>query len=754
MIKKTVTDRLSKPKYVKGTPPPEIFRSAIFGMFFIAAAALTVLGALFSVSDTPDRTAQAYPILLFTLVLILILAFNIGLRIWNVLFAQNIRRAAPLLHRRFVMFFSFSALVPAVLVGAFSTSLFTKNYNDLFGDNVRDTLDGAYSFLNKYVADELRDLRFDMLSAERYLQINQPAFENRISYTAYIQQFTRSQNVDAVYVLNREGLVFARALGPNSPELRLPTPSAFDYIDNRGITGVQTQDDIDYLVGFTKLRGYEDTFLLVGKYLKSNVGVLSSLSGIQDAKGSLVKYQDDQGYFQKIFFLTLLNTALLILLVAAWLGVVLANRVIEPIGRLVEAAEQIRDGDLTARVAVDNDWGEMSDLGSAFNRMTQQLGSQREDLIQAHNLSEQRREFSEAVLSGVTAGVIGLSQDGRITMMNKSAERLTGFSAKNVLGYPIDLIFPEFGKAFIRGRENIQETSEHQINMEIGQGVRNFDLRVSPYQGDGKETGWVLTFDDMTRLVAAQRHSAWRDVARRIAHEIKNPLTPIQLSAERLRRKYSKKLGQESEIFENCTNTIIRQVSSLEQMVDEFSAFARTPAPVFEKTDIRILLEASIFEQGVAFPDIKFSLDGANEGEIWVSSDTRLINQALTNIYKNAAISINSRIEEFGHEEPLPAIQTKISVRNREVSIMILDNGGGWPFKDKDRLLEPYVTTHESGTGLGLAIVKRIIEDHQGDLRLSERSDDLHGAVVTLQLPSIDFDLQENKIEPTKIEAL
>lgn len=729
---------------------PQIIQSALFIILFTATSFLTVLGALYSLSDIQGRAAQAYPILLFTLGLIAVLGFYMVYRVWVTLFTKNVRRAAPLLHRRFVLFFSLAALLPAVLVGAFSTSLITKNINDLFGEDVSQTLDGAYSFLNKYVADELRDLRFDMLSAERFLQVNQPIFDNRISYTAYLQRFARTQNVDAVYVLNREGVVFARALGPNSPELRLPTPSAFDFIDDRGITGVQTQDDIDYLVGFTKLRGYDETFLLVGKYLKSNVGVLSSLTGIQDAKGSLVKYQDDQGYFQKVFFVTLLNTALLILLTAIWLGIAFANRVIEPIGRLVEAAEQVRDGDLEARVNVRRDWGEMSDLGSAFNRMTRQLGTQREDLVQAHNLSEQRRQFSEAVLSGVTAGVMGLSQDGRITLMNRSAERLTGKLASNVLGHPIELTFPEFGHAFNQARENISETTEHQINLETEQGTRNVDLRVSAYQGDSQETGWVMTFDDMTRLVAAQRHSAWRDVARRIAHEIKNPLTPIQLSAERLRRKYSKKLGKDAEVFENCTNTIIRQVGSLEQMVNEFSTFARTPAPVFEITDTRLLLEAAIFEQGVAYPDIKFVISGVDEGEAWTSCDSRLMAQALANIYKNAAISVSSRIDETGLELRDGLIETRLFNEGENLVVAISDNGKGWPYPDRDRLLEPYMTTRESGTGLGLAIVKRIIEDHQGSIHLDDRSDNKSGAEVRLIIPRISAaNPQENILKTT-----
>ena len=232
-------------------------------------------------------------------------------------------------------------------------------------------------------------------------------------------------------------------------------------------------------------------------------------------------------------------------------------------GRLINAAERIRLGDMSARVDVGKDWGEMSDLGSAFNRMSSQLNSQRDELIKEHDISEQRRQFSEAVLSGVRAGVIGLTQSGRITLMNESAGLLLGADEHSFLGYPIDDVLNEFAPAFNKARESILGTAEDQVNFSTAHGVRNFDLRVSAYQGVRSDTGWVLTFDDMTRLVSAQRHSAWREVARRIAHEIKNPLTPIQLSAERLLRKYGKEIKTDPDVFENCTNTIIRQVESL-----------------------------------------------------------------------------------------------------------------------------------------------------------------------------------------------
>ena len=302
------------------------------------------------------------------------------------------------------------------------------------------------------------------------------------------------------------------------------------------------------------------------------------------------------------------------------------------------------------------------------------------------------------------AGVIGLTQTGRITLMNESASRLLGAKSNALLGYPVEEVLSEFLPAFTKARDSILGTAEDQVDFETLNGVRNFDLRVSAYKGARKDTGWVLTFDDMTRLVKAQRHSAWREVARRIAHEIKNPLTPIQLSAERLLRKYSKEVKTDPDVFENCTQTIIRQVGSLEQMVNEFSAFARMPAPNFNHTSLKNLIDNAVFAQGVAFPDISFPIIDGTASELFVKCDERLITQALTNIYKNAGESVLRRVNEDGVDEHEGQITTEIRDRGNTVLIRITDNGVGWPFRDKDRLLEPYVTTRESGTGLGLAI--------------------------------------------------
>lgn len=738
----TVESELNTRESQRALSTPRVIQSAVFGVFFFTAIFLTVLGTLFALSSNPDRSELAYPILFTNLGIILLLGLYLLFRVWGSLFAKHLRISAPLLHRRFILIFSLAALTPAILVGAFSTSLISKNFNDLFGENVSTTLERADTVLNEYVLEKFQELGTELQKGKVYLETNRQRFDDRISFTVYMERFRRNLNLDSLLIIDTDGQIHLNVGRPSLDKIEIPTRYVLEPLTAGGEFAALKQPEHDVLIAFNRLEGYDDMYLIGLRFLSANSvgegegGLLTSISGIDEAELALNKYNSDQARFRNTFLLTLIESALLILYAAISLGVLLANRIISPIGQMVEAAEKIRGGDLTARVNVKGDWGEMSDLGSAMNRMTRQLGTQREDLVREHNLSERRRQFSEAVLSGVRAGVIGLSQEGRVTLMNASAERLLDRGSFDILGYSVEQVLPEFAPAFFKARESVKGTTEDQIVIKADAGVRNFDLRVSSYEADINDKGWVLTFDDMTRLVAAQRYSAWREVARRIAHEIKNPLTPILLSAERLKRKYKKQITTDADIFDNCTDTIIRQVASLERMVNEFSSFARMPEPEFQTHNLKDILERVLFEQGVAFPDIRFLIDDKSEKhDLIVSCDERLITQALTNIFKNAGESISERVDRSGLDHPDGLVKTHINVEDNKAIVGITDNGKGWPVPDRDRLLEPYVTTRQTGTGLGLAIVKRIAEDHDGALVLMERPDGQPGAYLEFILP-------------------
>lgn len=729
--------------------PPRFASNALFGLLFALSTSLIVIGIFFALSGDAERTVQALPILQLNLILLAVLTIIMGGQLWNILFSSKSRRSAPLLHRRFVLVFSLAALIPAILVGAFSTTLISRNINDVFGGSNRVYMEEARTFLDSYLADERRALIRDAGTLKRRLNASPKLLESRVTNTARLGVERLSLGFDEVFLMTRDGMILMRSQSGQAPDMRVPVRSAFEAVRN-GEMAFSQRDDINYLAVLTELENYAGVYMYSGRFLRSNSKVLSSISGIDDSEKALDSYIDDQKRIERVFVLTFFETVLVILTAAVWLGIMLANRIIDPLGRLVEAAEQVRDGDLNARVNVQQDWGEMSDLGSAFNRMTRQLSSQRDELIREHDISEQRRQFSEAVLSGVRAGVVGLSQEGRITLVNASAVRLLGMGSETMLGQPIVTVLPEFSDAFKSAREDVLNTSEDQVKFETLNGSRIFDLRVSAYLGARKDTGWVLTFDDMTRLVAAQRHSAWREVARRIAHEIKNPLTPIQLSAERLQRKYSGKGLADQDVFDNCTQTIIRQVGSLERMVDEFSAFARMPAPEFARVDLRGLLDDVVFEQRVAFPNVRFTF-GRPAAPTEVFCDERLISQALANIIKNASESIGRSRDSEANLSQEGHIDISVITSDGHYQLHLVDNGAGWPMPDKERLLEPYVTTRESGTGLGLAIVQRVAEDHGGYIRLADRIDGQTGAEFIFSLPQADSQIAMQTYSDTPI---
>ena len=707
--------------------------STVFAIVFFVSIFLTILGALLSYSADEVRIGHAWDILRFNLVIILILSVYLGYRVWTSIFAPSRGQSAPLLHRRFALIFVLAALVPAVLVGGFSTTLLTKNLSDIFGEKVRGNMEAARQILDGYVTQEFESLGEDVAELELGVISNLNNFGARISFTAELLREAQTRDLDAVYILREDGFVLTRAELPGAPELRIPEIEVLQGLRGTDVA-FQKRADIDYLIALSKLSEAPTTYLYVGKLLRSDNQVLSSISGIESASSQIANFNENQARMNQIFSLTLLDSALIILMAAIWLGLALANRIIDPLSGLVNAAERVRAGDMGARVNVAGDWGEISNLGTAFNRMTSQLESQREELVREHDVSEQRRQFSEAVLSGVRAGVIGLTQQGKITLTNDAAKKLLEDRGEALIGQPLHKVLQEFAPAFAKAREAISAVSEDQVTVEMGGGSRIFDLHVSAYQGARNDTGWVLTFDDMTRLVSAQRHSAWREVARRIAHEIKNPLTPIQLSAERLQRKYTHEITSDRETFENCTQTILRQVGSLELMVDEFSAFARMPSPELVVTDLAAVLSDTIFAQGVSFPEIRFSKKMRWPKHTFVRGDERLLSQALTNVLKNAGEAVQRKMEagesgRFNGEVNIELIDT-----GSRLAVHVTDNGPGWPFKDTDRLMEPYVTTRESGTGLGLAIVKRIIEDHGGQLKLEAR-EDTEGARTILYLP-------------------
>ncbi|MEZ5876106.1 MAG: ATP-binding protein, partial [Hyphomicrobiales bacterium] len=380
--------------------------------------------------------------------------------------------------------------------------------------------------------------------------------------------------------------------------------------------------------------------------------------------------------------------------------------------------------------------GDLATLGTTFNTMASELRSQRDELVGANSTLDERNRFMEAVLSGVTAGVIGVDANGTVNLVNRSAETLLGVKETKLTGKKLPEVIPEFGPHLKRAQKQGRRLATDQITLRRAGSERNFAVRVTS-EGVGK--GYVVTFDDITELVSAQRSTAWADVARRIAHEIKNPLTPIQLSAERIRRKYGSAITKDRDIFDQCTDTIIRQVSDIGRMVDEFSAFARMPKPVMEMHDVREIVREAVFLFQVSRPDIEFELDLPDK-PVTTMSDQRLLTQAVTNLVKNASEAIDTAVEADPARAGSGHITAKVTPKGDRVHITVIDNGCGLPKENRERLVEPYMTTRTKGTGLGLAIVQRITEQHGGKLQLADapkRNGKVEGASVRMDLPIV-----------------
>jgi len=466
-----------------------------------------------------------------------------------------------------------------------------------------------------------------------------------------------------------------------------------------------------------KLRGYDDTYLYVARPLDPRV--IEQLQATQESVAEFANLEARRVGVQIAFALMYTVIALIVLLSAVWIGLNFANRLVAPIRRLIGAANLVSTGNLYVQVPVRRGEGDLSQLGETFNKMTQELRTQRDDLMRARDQIDSRRRFTEAVLAGASAGVIGVDSAGKISILNRSAEKLIGQTESDAVGRNLTDVMPELEPLFTEAHSGMHRLVQGQITINRDMRERNLSVRVTTEQSAAEDHGYVVTLDDITDLVAAQRTSAWADIARRIAHEIKNPLTPIQLSAERLKRKYGKVITEDKAVFEQCTDTIVRQVDDIKRMVDEFSRFARMPKPVMTAEDVADTARQVVFLQRVGNPDIDIEIETEAE-HMPAKFDRRLISQGLTNIVKNATEAIAAvPPAELGRGR----IRVSVKREGGDIVIDVIDNGTGLPKENRNRLLEPYVTTREKGTGLGLAIVGRILEEHGGRMELSDAPD-------------------------------
>ena len=702
----------------------------------LAASALALgVGTFIALSggiELSRRPNLTYALVLANLVVLLMLGAVLSGRLTRVWVERRRGFAGSRLHVRLVMLFSVVAITPAIVVAIFATVFFNYGIQAWFNDRVRTALNEGLEASRGYLEEHRNNIRTDALRMAYDLAGAGPILANDpFAFGQFLQQQTFLRGLtEAIIYEPVTGQVVA-GVGAMSGFGVEPAPREATELARTGEVAVIGSPDESRVRAVVQLNSTPSLMLLIGRPIDQDI--LGHMSRTEQAVAEYRRLDDNRSGLQVTFALIFAMVALLVLFAAVLLGLVLANQIVRPIGKLILAAERVRAGDLDVRVPEVNTGDEVAGLSRAFNRMTGQLGAQRAELMDAYGQIDERRRFTETVLAGVSAGVIGLDGQGRVELPNAAAGVLLGMDLMGVIGQRLADIVPQF--APLLAEAAAAPDRPRTAELEIGPASRRRTLlvRIGADQRGGLPDGYVVTFDDITELQSAQRKAAWADVARRIAHEIKNPLTPIQLSAERLKRRFTREITSDPETFAQCADTIVRHVGDIGRMVDEFSAFARMPQPVLRPEDVGRIARETLVLQRSARPEIVWATDIPDRGPL-AQCDRRLLGQAMTNLLQNAADAVAMR----PRDEAAPAGHITVTVRAEDgmALLQVVDDGVGLPQEDRARLTEPYVTHKVKGTGLGLAIVKKIMEDHGGRLELDDRAEG-PGAVATLALPLI-----------------
>ncbi|CAN7303362.1 PAS domain-containing sensor histidine kinase [Bradyrhizobium sp. LjRoot220] len=664
----------------------------------------------------PSRNV-VYSFLLINAATILLLVAIIIREVWLVVQARRRGKAAARLHVQIVGLFSVIAVLPAVLVAIVANVTIDRGLDRLFSGPTREVIQNSLIIARAYTYEHAQLINGDILGMADDIANARPLFvQDRRTFLELLTASASKRNLPGTMLLDKDGNVVVSAQTGIRQAFATPPKELLDNV-GEDKPEISVFPEENYVAAVVRLRAFDDTFLYVARLLDPRV-----VGQLRQTQASVAEYAQIEARrlgIQVAFALMFAVIALTILMASVLIGLNFANWLVAPIRNLMSAANTVSTGDLHVRVPVHKSEGDLAQLGETFNKMTQELRTQRDELVNASDLIDSRRRFIEAVLSSASAGIIGVDASGSVGILNRSAEKLIGHVESETLDHPLSDVLPELDDMMKAAREGTQKLVQGQITITRDGHESNLSVRVSAEQTGQSRDSYIITLDDITDLVSAQRTSAWGDVARRIAHEIKNPLTPIQLSAERIRRKFGKVIIEDKGIFEQCTDTIVRQVDDIRRMVDEFSRFARMPKPVMEGEDVADTVRQAVFLMKVGHPDLDIVTEIKHD-PMRAQFDRRLISQALTNIIKNATEAIEQvPPEELGKGR----IDVVAAQEDDDIVIDVIDNGIGLPKTARSRLLEPYVTTRQKGTGLGLAIVGRVLEDHGGRIELKDASD-------------------------------
>ncbi|TVR80840.1 MAG: PAS domain-containing sensor histidine kinase [Rhodospirillales bacterium] len=695
--------------------------------------------------DPGERRGVLVALLLLDLSLLLMLGALVAFQVVKAWAERRRGLAGAGLHVRLVLMFSLVAVTPAILVAVFSALFLNFGLQAWFSERVRTAVIASNAVAEAYLEEHQKSIVAEALALANDLNRDAPVLmANPDLFSMALSEQADLRSLPEALVVDSNARVLARTPLSLSLELDLVPRNTIERAA-QGQVAVISDETASRVRAVVRLNRFIDAYLVVGRFIDPEV--LGNIERTSDAVSQYQHLEQQREGILITFVMIFVVVALLLLMAAAWTGLALATQISKPVSHLIAAADRIRKGDLGVRVDTTNSVEELDTLGRAFNRMTGQLESQRQSLVVANRQLDDRRRFTETVLSGVSAGVVGLDRDGLINLPNRSASVLLHTDLSAEIGRPLKDVAPEMRELLDLAISQPDRTHEAEIRPMREDGPRTLIARVVAERVDGEVFGYVVTLDDITALVSAQRKAAWADVARRIAHEIKNPLTPIQLAAERLQRKYQRDIVTDADTFKACTGTIIRRVEDIRRMVDEFSSFARMPRPDLKPENLSELVRQAVFLERSRNPHIRFDAVMPSD-DVVVVCDGRQIAQALTNVLKNAAEAVEERgssadagnlvdgrtgedggksASHPGRPEPgrvvvgIERLTGSGSDGPERIAVSVDDNGRGLPMELRDRITEPYVTTRAKGTGLGLAIVKKIAEDHSADLTFEDR---------------------------------
>jgi two-component system, NtrC family, nitrogen regulation sensor histidine kinase NtrY len=713
------------PADVKGISLRRLLAPFAVGMALLSALlTFVVLTGLSPIEPTPDVVRTFLAINAGTILLLVVIIIR---EVIQMVQARRRGRAAARLHVQIVGLFSVIAVLPAVVVSIVANLTIERGFDRLFSGSTRAVIQNSLTIASAYMQEHAQLIRGDIIGMANDMSHARPLFDqDRRSFNELLTSDANARNLPGAMIIDKDTNILVAA----ETGIKLTyAPPASDFLTNVSDAEpeIAVLPDQNYVAAVIRLRAYNDTFLYVARQLDPTI--VAQLKQTQAGAAEYAQLEAQRLGIQVAFALMFAVIALTILMASVLIGLNFANWLVAPIRRLMSAASDISTGNLNVQVPVMKSEGDLAHLGETFNKMTQDLRTQRDELVNASETIDSRRRFIEAVLSSASAGIIGVDASGSVGILNRSAEKLIGHAESETLDHPLSDFLPELDELMRTAREGTQRLVQGQVTILRDGNERNLSVRVSAEQTSQSRDSYIIVLDDITELVSAQRTSAWGDVARRIAHEIKNPLTPIQLSAERIRRRFGKTITEEKDksIFDQCTDTIVRQVDDIRRMVDEFARFARMPKPVIEGEDVADTVRQAVFLMKVAHPELEIEAD-IKQDPLHAQFDRRLISQALTNIIKNATEAIEQVPPEelpkdSGNESGKGRIDVIAARENDDIVIDVIDNGIGLPKVARQRLLEPYVTTREKGTGLGLAIVGRVLEDHGGRIELKDAAD-------------------------------